>query len=320
MGRAVLAALLAVLATSVAAQDYPSKPVRFIVNFPPGGGVDLIARVVANAVSPRIGQPVLVENRPGAGGAVGAGVVAKAAPDGYTVLVTSNAAITQIPHLTPQPYDPLKDLAPLVKGVNLPTSVLIAANSPHRTLRDVLEFAKANPGKVTWGTPGNGSSMHIELEMLKEKLGLDITHVPYKGAAPIMADTMGGQVTIGGPGLPPTIGNVRGGKLRLLAVWSAARVGIFPDVPTVKEVTGAAELEGFPTWYGFMLPAGVPKDVGAKLEAQILAAMRDPEVVKKMTDAGSEIVATPASAFGEANRAESAAFAGLFKKLNIKAE
>jgi tripartite-type tricarboxylate transporter receptor subunit TctC len=320
MKRTVLFALLAVLATPVSAQDYPSKPVRFIVNFPPGGGVDLIARVVANAVSPRIGQPVLVENRPGAGGAVGAGVVAKAAPDGYVVLVTSNAAITQIPHLTPQPYDPLKDLAPLVKGVNLPTSVLIAANSPHRTLKDVLEFARTNPGKVTWGTPGNGSSMHIELETLKEKLGLDITHVPYKGAAPIMADTMGGQVTIGGPGLPPTIGNIRGGKLRLLAVWSANRVGIFPEVPTVKEATGAAELEGFPTWYGFMLPAGVPKDAAAKLEAEILVAMRDPDVVKKMTDAGSEIVATPAAAFGDANRVESAAFAALFKKLNIKAE
>jgi tripartite-type tricarboxylate transporter receptor subunit TctC len=320
MRRTVLAAVLAVLATSTAAQEYPSRPVRFLVNFPPGGGVDLIARVVANALSPRLGQPVLVENRPGAGGTVGAGVVAKAAPDGYTVLVTSNAAITQIPHLTPQSYDALKDLAPLVKGVNLPTSVLIAVNAPHRTLKDVLEFAKANPGKVTWGTPGNGSSMHIELEMLKEKLGLDITHVPYKGAAPIMADTMGGQVTIGAPGLPPTIGNIRGGKLRLLAVWSASRVGIFPDVPTVKEVTGAPELEGFPTWYGFMLPAGVPKDVAAKLEAQVLVAMRDPDVVKKMTDAGSEIVATPAAAFGDANRAESAAFAGLFRKLNIKAE
>jgi tripartite-type tricarboxylate transporter receptor subunit TctC len=251
---------------------------------------------------------------------VGAGVVAKATPDGYAVLVASNAAITQIPHLTPQPYDPLKDLAPLVKGVNLPTSVLIAVNGPHRTLKDVLEFAKSNPGKVTWGTPGTGSSMHIELEMLKEKLGLDITHVPYKGAAPIMADTMGGQVTIGAPGLPPTIGNIRGGKLRLLAVWSANRVEIFPDVPTVKEVTGAAELEGFPTWYGFLLPAGVPKDVAAKLEAHVLAAMRDPDVVRKMTDAGSEIVATPAAAFGEANRIESAAFASLFKKLNIKAE
>jgi tripartite-type tricarboxylate transporter receptor subunit TctC len=227
MKRSVLAALLAAFATCATAQDYPSRPVRFIVNFPPGGGVDLIARVVANALSPRIGQPVVVENRPGAGGTVGAAVVAKAAPDGYTVLVASNAAITQIPHLTPQPYDPLKDLAPLVKGVNLPTSVLIAANAPHRTLQDVLEFAKSNPGKVTWGTPGNGSSMHIELEMLKEKLGLDITHIPYKGAAPIMADTMGGQVTIGAPACRRRSAT-SAAESCLLAVWSGAVSGSFP--------------------------------------------------------------------------------------------
>jgi tripartite-type tricarboxylate transporter receptor subunit TctC len=320
MKRSILAALLAAFAACAAAQEYPSRPIRFLVNFPPGGGVDLIGRVVANVVSQRVGQPVVVENRPGAGGAVGAGAVAKAPADGYTVLVTSNAAITQIPNLSPQSYDPLKELAPLVKGVNVPTSVLIAASAPHKTLKDVLDFARANPGSVSWGTPGNGSSMHIELELLKEKFALDITHVPYKGAAPIMADTMGGQLTIGAPGLPPTIGNIRGGKLRLLAVWSTSRIGIFPDVPTVKEATGAAELEGFPTWYGFMLPAGAPKDVASKLEGHVLVAMRDPEVVKKMADSGADIVATPAAAFGEANRAESAAFARLFNKLNIKAE
>jgi tripartite-type tricarboxylate transporter receptor subunit TctC len=315
-----LALLIAVFAGCAVAQEYPSRPVRFVVNFPPGGGVDLMGRLVANALSHRIAQPVLVDNRPGAGGAVGAGAVAKATPDGYTVLVTSNAAITQIPHLSAQPYDPAKELAPLVKGVNVPTSVLVAGNSPFRTLKDLLDHARANPGKVSWGTPGNGSSMHIELELLKEKLGLDITHIPYKGAAPIMADTMGGQVTVGAPGLPPTIGNVRSGKLRLLAVWGGNRVGIFPEVSTVKESTGVAELEGFPTWYGLLLPAGVPPDIVAKLEAHLIGAMRDPDVVKKMSDSGADIVAQPAAPFAEANRAESAAFASLFKKLNIKAE
>jgi len=127
--------------------------------------------------------------------------------------------------------------------------------------------------------------------MLKERFGLDITHIPYKGAAPIMADTMGGQVTVGAPGLPPTIGNIKGGKLRLLAVWGASRVSVFPDVPTVGEASGAAELEGFPTWYGFMLPAGVPKGISAKLEAQMIAAVRDPEVVSKMADSGAQTVA-----------------------------
>jgi tripartite-type tricarboxylate transporter receptor subunit TctC len=246
--------------------------------------------------------------------------VSKAAPDGYTVLVASNAAITQIPLLTRQPYEPLKDLAPLVKGVNVPTTVLVAANAPQRSLKDVLDFARTNPGKLTWGTPGTGSSMHIEVEVLKEKLGLDITHIPYKGAAPIMADTMGGQLMIGAPGIPSTIGNIRGGKLRLLAIWGPSRVSVFPDVPTVKEVTGNAELEGFPTWYGLLLPTGVPKDISAKLEAAVLAAVREADVVKKLNDTGADVVAIPSGPFGEANRKESAAFAALFQKLNIKPE
>lgn len=320
MKRSLLAVLLAVFTGCAGAQEYPSRPIRFVVNFPPGGGVDLIGRLVANALSPRIGQPVVVENRPGAGGALAAGLVAKAPADGYTVLVTSNGAITQIPHFTLQPYDPTKELAALVKANNVPTSVLVSANSPFKTLKELLDHARANPGKVSWGTPGTGSSMHIELEMLKERFGLDITHIPYKGAAPIMADTMGGQVTVGAPGLPPTIGNIKGGKLRLLAVWGASRVSVFPDVPTVGEASGAAELEGFPTWYGFMLPAGVPKGISTKLEAQMIAAVRDPEVVSKMADSGAQTVAQPSAAFAEANRAESAAFARVVKKLNIKAE
>ncbi|MBI3372562.1 MAG: tripartite tricarboxylate transporter substrate binding protein [Betaproteobacteria bacterium] len=320
MQRQILAVLLAIVSCAAFAQDYPSRPIRFVVSYPPGGGVDLMGRLVANALSARIGQPVVVENRAGAGGAVGTGVVAKATPDGYTVLVGSNAAITQAPHLSAHPYDPFKDLAPLVKGVNVPTTVLVAANSPFRTMNDLLEFARANPGKVSWGTPGNGSGMHVELELLKEKLALDITHIPYKGAAPIMADTMGGQITVGAPGIPSTIGNIRGGKLRLLAVWSGTRAGVFPDAPTVKEVTRIAELEGYPTWYGLMLPAGVPREIAAKLEAEVIASFRDPDVVRKLTESGADIAAQPSGPFGEANRIESAAFAKIFKKLNIKAD
>ena len=318
MKKTLLALIFLAATTSLFAQDYPSKPIRMVVNFPPGGGVDLIGRLVGNALSPRIGQPVVIDNRPGSGGAVGAALVAKAAPDGYTVLVTSNGAITQIPNFTSQPYDPAKELAPLVKANNVPTSVFVSGASQFKSLKELLEHARANPGKVSWGTPGTGSSMHIELEILKERFGLDITHIPYKGAAPIMADAMGGQLTVGAPGLPPTIGNIKSGKLRLLAVWGANRVSVFPDVPTVKEASGAAELEGFPTWYGFMLPAGVPKDVAAKLEAYMVAAVRDPEVVRKMADAGAETVAQSGAAFGAANQAESAAFARVVKKLNIQ--
>jgi len=300
------------------AQEFPSRPVRFVVSFPAGGGVDIMGRLVAIVVSQRLGQPVVVENRAGAAGVLGSSAVASAAPDGYTVLVTGDIPITQAHLLNKIPYDPYKDLAPLVKGVNVPTSVLVAGNAPYKTLKELLDHARANPGKVSWGTPGNGTAMHVELEMLKEKLGLDIIHVPYKGAPPIIADTMGGQITVGAPGLPPTISNIRSGRLKLLAVWGPSRVDIFPDVPTVREATGDASLEGFPTWYGFLLPAGVPKNITARLEAAIIAGLKDPEVTRKLNDAGATIVAQPAAAFGAANRAQTAAFAAIFKKLNLK--
>ena len=320
MKRSMLALLLAAFATLGFAQDYPARPIRFVVSFPPGGGVDIMGRLVANVVSQRVGQPVVVENRAGAAGVVGSAAVAGAAPDGYTVLVTGDIPITQAHLLNKIPYDPYKDFVHLVKGVNVPTSVLVAGNAPFRTLPQVLDYARANPGKVSWGTPGNGTAMHVELEMLKEKLGLDIVHVPYKGAPPIIADTMGGQITVGAPGLPPTIGNIKSGKLRLLAVWGPGRVGVFPDVPTVQEATGDPSLQGYPTWYGFLLPAGVPKIIQARLEAEIIAGLKDAEVSRKLADAGATVVAQPSAAFTQANRAQTAAFAAIFKKLNLKAE
>jgi tripartite-type tricarboxylate transporter receptor subunit TctC len=279
-----------------------------------------MGRLVAPVVSQRLGQPVVVENRTGAAGSVGTAAVAKSAPDGYTVLVTGDVPVTSAHLLTKLTYDPEKELTPLVKGASVPTAVLVAGNASYATLKEVLDYARANPGKVSYGTPGNGTSMHVELESLKEKLGLDIIHVPYKGAPPIITDTMAGQITIGAPGLPPTIGGVRSGKLKLLAVWGPARVPAFPDVPTVREATGVPSLEGIPTWYGFLLPAGVPKEIAAKLEEAIIAGLRDAEVTKKLTDAGANVVAEPSSAFAESNRRQTATFAAIFKKLNLKAE
>lgn len=308
----------ALSAASAVAQGFPSQPIRFIVSFPPGGGVDLMGRLVANALSEQIGQPVVVDNRSGAAGVVGSAAVARAAPDGYTVLVTGDLAITQAHLLGNIPYDPYKDLEALVKGATVPTSVLVRGDSPLKTMKDLLDHARANPGKVTWGTPGQGSSMHVEMELLKEHFGLDIVNVPYKGAAPIMTDTMGGQITVGAPGLPPVIGNVRSGKLRLLAVWGSTRVAVFPEVPTVSEATGVASLVGYPTWYGFLLPTGVPKDISARLEAEIVKALRNPEVTRKLAESGATVSAQRSKEFDAANRAQTAAFAAIFKKLQIK--
>jgi tripartite-type tricarboxylate transporter receptor subunit TctC len=234
------------------------------------------------------------------------------------VLVTGDTAITQAHLLGKVPYDPYRDLEPLVKGATVPTSVLVAGSAPFKSMKELIDHARANPGKVSWGTPGNGTSMHVELEMLKSRFSLDIVHVPYKGAPPIVNDTLGGQITVGSPGLPPAIGNIKAGKLRLLAVWGPSRVGIFPEVPTVGEATGDVSLVGYPTWYGFLLPAGVPKEVSARLEREIVAALRDPDVTRKLAEAGATVSAQRSTEFGEANRAQTAAFAAIFKKLNLQ--
>lgn len=320
MKRILMLAAIALSATTALASDFPSRPIRFVVAYPAGGGVDFMARLVANEVSARVGQPVMVENRPGASGALGTGVVAKAVPDGYTVLVTGDAPVTQLPLLTKTTYEPYKELAALVKGVTVPTAVTVPANSPYKTFKDLLEGARANPGKVTWGTPGNGTSMHAELELLKEQAGVDIVHVPYKGAPPIITDTIGGQISVGGPGLPPTIAHIRSGQLRLLAVWEKNRNETFPDVPTVMEATGDASLGGLPTWYGFLLPVGVPTEVVQRLEAEIIAALRSSDVSRRLAEAGATVVAQGSAPFDKANREQSSTFAAIFKKLGIKAE
>lgn len=317
----LLIALVLLFATGMSvADDFPSRPIRFVVSFPAGGGVDIMGRLVAEVVSQRLKQPVVVENRAGAAGVLGTAAVAKSAPDGYTVLVTGDIPITQAQLLSKVPYDPYRDFIHLVKGVNVPTSLIVAASSPFKSLRQLLDYARANPGKVSYGTPGNGTAMHVELELLKEQLGLDIIHVPYKGAPPIITDTMGAQITVGAPGLPPTIGPIKSGKLRLLAVWGPSRVAVFPDVATVREVTGNPSLVGYPTWYGFLLPAGVAVPVRDKLESAIIAGLKDPEVSRKLMDVGATVVAESSASFETSNRAQTAAFAAIFKKLNLKAE
>ncbi|MGD9944227.1 MAG: Bug family tripartite tricarboxylate transporter substrate binding protein [Burkholderiaceae bacterium] len=316
----LLVVLLAFCASAVSAQEFPTRPIRFLVSYPPGGGVDFMARLVASDLEKRLGQPIAVENRPGGGGALGVSLVAKAPADGYTVLVTGDAPITQLPLLSKTSYDPYKDLTALVKGVTVPTSVIVAANAPYKTFAELIQFARANPGKLSYGTPGNGSAMHAELEMLKDRLKVDIVHVPYKGAPPIIADAIGGQISIGAPGLPPTIGSIKAGQLRLLAVWGNSRVGVFPDVPTVREASGDDSLGGMPTWYGFLLPTGVPPAIAKRLETAIVAALRSDTVARRLADAGATVSAETSETFDRSNRAQTAAFAQIFQRLGLKAE
>lgn len=316
-----LAACVAAIAIAgpAGAQPYPAKPIRMIVSLPAGGGVDIMARLVAQALSLRLGQQIVVENRPGAAGTIATQTVARSHADGYTILASSNIEITITPNLQSVPYDPVRDLAPLVKTVTVPSVVVSAGNAPYRTMKELLVLMKQKSGKYSYGTPGTGSAMHVAIEVMREKAGLDLVQVPYKGAPPVLADAMAGSITFGVVGLPPAISLIRSGKLQALALLSPTRSPVLPDTPTFAEATGM-ELTEFPIWYAFFAPAGTPAEITGKLEMEILATLRDPELVRKLNAGGMDVTAQPSQPFLEAIKAESASYAAIFKRLHIKAE
>lgn len=302
------------------AQSYPSKPIRMIVSLPAGGGVDIMARLVAQELSQRLGQPIIVENRPGAAGTIATQAVVRSPADGYTILASSNIEITITPNLQAVPYDPIKDLVPIVKTVTVPSVLVAAGNAPYKSMRELLNLIKTDKGgKYSYGTPGTGSAMHVAIAVMRENAGLDLVQVPYKGAPPVLADAMAGSLSFGVVGLPPAVSLIRSGKLQALALLSPKRSAVLPDAPTFTEATGM-ELPDFPSWYAFYAPAGTPPDIVAKLESTTLAALKDPELVKKLVAAGMDITAQPSQQFLESMKAESASYAAIFKRLNIKAE
>jgi tripartite-type tricarboxylate transporter receptor subunit TctC len=301
--RSLLALAAATLTTSVAAQSYPNKPVRVIVPFPPGGGTDIIAREVGHRVAALTSWIVVVENRPGAGGNLGVEAVAKSAPDGHTLVLgqTSNLAInaTLYPKL---PYDPQKDLAPIVLVANAPLVLVTGATSPFKTLDDAIKAAKAKPGAINFASPGNGTVAHLTSELLQKAAAIKLQHIPYKGAAQALTDVIGGSVELYMSSVPTLLAQIRQGKLRALAVTSAKRVDDLPDVPTIQEL-------GYPgfdavTWFGFLAPAGTPKDVVAKLNAEFNRALQQPDLRKKLADQGAEPVGGTPAQFADLIRAD----------------
>ncbi|MEO8203943.1 MAG: tripartite tricarboxylate transporter substrate binding protein [Betaproteobacteria bacterium] len=316
----VAALFVAAFSTAPAfAQPYPSKPIRLIVSLPAGGGVDIMARLVAQGLSTRLGQQIVVENRPGAAGTIATQTVARAPADGYTLLASSNIEITITPNLQAVGYDPLKDLSPLVKTVTVPSVLVSAGNAPYRSMKELLALIRSQTGKYSYGTPGTGSAMHIAIEVMREKAGLDLVQVPYKGAPPVLADAMAGSITFGVVGLPPAVSLIRSGKLQALALLSPKRSAVLPDTPTFSEATGM-ELTDFPIWYAFFAPGGTPAEINAKLEAEILATLKDPELAKRLVGAGMDVTGQAGQAFHDAIKAESGSYAAIFKRLKIRAE
>lgn len=296
----IIAHLLAALALTVmqigvvsAQADYPSKPIRFIVPFPAGGGTDIIARHVANKMNDVPGWRTVVDNVAGAGGNIGLGVAAKAAPDGLTLVLgqTSNLAIA--PSLYGKiPYDPVKDFAPVTLVTSVPVTFMVAADSPYKTLADLVKAAKAKPGELTFATSGNGTVAHLATEMFKRTAGIDMLHVPYKGAAAAFPDLIGGRVHVFVSSLETGIPQIKSKTVRALAVASMSRTTSVPDVPTFHE-SGYKNFEAL-TWFGVLVPAGTPDAIVTRLSAEITKILKMADVQEKFaTTSGGEIKTGP---------------------------
>ncbi len=316
MSRILILLLLVAAFAPAQAQPYPSKPVRFIVSFPPGGSSDLIVRAITPFMSSRLGQPVVVENRPGAGGMIGVDAVAKAPPDGYTIGLAAAGALSSNISLYPSmPFHPEKDLAPISTLAMIPF-FLIAHPSQPATLKEVLAKAKSAPGALSFGHGGNGSTMHLSGELLNMLAGVRIQSVPYKGSGPVSADVLGGQVPLGVVDVPSSLSNVRAGKLRALAVTSKRRISAAPEVPTFEE----AGVPGYEAigWFGVVAPKGTPRPIIERLNAEIRAALGNPDIRARALGAGTEPFTNTPEEFAAMIRDETKKWAQVIKAGGIR--
>jgi tripartite-type tricarboxylate transporter receptor subunit TctC len=312
-----LSATLAVFSAQAVAQAaYPSKPVRLIVGYTPGGGTDLASRYVAGALSDLWGTTVLVDNRPGAGGAVGTEIVARAAPDGYTIMLCTIASHAITPARTKLPYDHVKDFSFLSLVGSTPNLFMAHPSQPFKNVGDVIAFAKVNPGKLSFGTSGVGASPHLSIELLKSMTGINIVHVPYKGAAPALADVIGGQIPLSVGNLPGgPLAAVKSGRLRGVGVTTAKRSPRAPEVPTFAE--GGVPGYDVSSWYGICAPAGLPKAVHAKLNAGLVKVLGSPDLAQRMEDQGIDVKPSTPEEFVAFVQAETAKWAKVVKEAGL---
>ena len=304
----------------VQAQDaYPNKPIKVVVPFPAGGATDILTRAITEKLAMRIGQSVIIENRPGAGANIGAATVAKAAPDGYTILMGSigSHSISVTYHKDPG-YNFKKDLMPISSAGSLSNIVVIGNDVPAKNLQELVAYAKANPGKLTCGSSGTGGLIHLTCEMFKIAAGIDVLHVPYKGTSLLMPDLISGRVTMALDTLPPYIPMLKDGKVRALAITTATRSSLVPDLPTIAE-SGYPGFESVAV-YGFFAPAGTPTAIIRKLNADINAVLLDPELKDKLLKVGIEVEGSTPEALAMFVDKEIAKWAAVIKAGNIKSE
>ena len=315
-----LAATLALGAASPAwSQAYPAKPIRLVCPFPPAGAVDIASRAIANELSKTIGQTVTVENKPGAGGNLGGADVAKSAPDGYSLFMTTSGIQAINPALyAKMPFDPNKDLIPVAPLVSLNNVLVLHPSVKAGSVKEVIAMAKASPGKITYASSGNGTSIHMSGEMFKHLAGVDMLHIPYKGSAPAVTDLIAGQVNLMFDNIPSALPHIKGGKLRALATTGARRDPSLPDLPTIAEAGVAGYESG--VWFGLAAPAGTPREIVAKINAEAVKGAKSPEFTKRMTDLGYNIIPGTPEQMAEMIKAELARWTPIVKASGAKVD
>ena len=316
LGRLAAGLGFAAAATLAAAQAWPAKPVRIMVGASPGGGTDIIARMLAEKYQAIFGQPFLVENRPGASNTIAADLTAKAAPDGQTILVATNTAQSIAPHLLKLGYDPLKDLVPIALLVTVPNVLVVNTDVPAKSVKELVALIRANPDKYSYGSSGTGSTQHLAGEAFAHELGLKMTHVPYKGSSQALGDLIGGQIQMIFDTTSSAMGHIKGGKVRPLAVMSPKRSRELPDVPTLAEA-GIPNVE-MTTWYGLFATAGTPKPTLDRLAAETAKVLRMPDVQKRVEGLGGEPGDLTPAQLAAMNKAEFDRFGKLIRAANIK--
>jgi tripartite-type tricarboxylate transporter receptor subunit TctC len=307
------------LATGAGAQTYPSKPIKLIIPFPAGGATDVLGRTLGQKLSGALGQPVIVENKPGAGGAIGTDVAAKSVADGYTLLLATNSTHVIGPLLNPKtPYHPQNDFTPIVHLANVPNLLLVNNDVPAKNVSQLIALAKAKPGSLNYASSGNGTIVHLTTELFKAQAGVALTHIPYRGTALAIPDMVGGRVQVLFDSFVSAIPHVRDGKVRAIAITSASRSPQAPDVPTVAE----SGLPGFEsnTWFGLYGPKGLPADLTAKLNAAVNQVLAEKDMQERLAKLGADAVGGSAEQFTAAVMKDTAKWGTLIKERNISAE
>ena len=310
--------LLLLLSAGLACAQYPNRAIKLVVPFPPAGATDVVGRIVAAKLGERLGQPVVVDNKPGAGGTIGSDLVANSAPDGYTILIATSSTHSIGPVLQKLPYDPIKDFAPITHVANVPNVLVVSPTLAVSSVQELVALAKAKPGQLNFASSGVGTIVHLNAELFKMISGTDIVHVPYKGTALSIPDVASGNIAMLFDSLASVMPHIKSGKVKPVAVNAQKRQALLPDVPTLSEA-GMPQFDRY-TWFGMFAPAGTPPEIVARLQREVVAALQAPDLLERFANVGAEPVGSSPAEFVERIRSDAARWSEVIRKAGVKVQ